>query len=179
MNKCFLSADAFQRDCVRLAKRIFDDPSWRPDLILALWRGGAQPGVILSEVFAYLGRPTPHAVVKCASYAAIAQRSDTVAFDASAALLDALAPGTRVLAVDDVFDTGKTAEALKSRLAHVDLRIATVYWKPAASLVPFRPDYTLRETADWLVFPHELQGLTPAEIRAKDPLLADLLLPRP
>lgn len=175
MNKRFLSADAFQRDCARLARMVFDDPAWRPDLILALWRGGAQPGVIVSEVFAFLGRATPHAIVKCASYAGIGQRTDTVVFQGADAILDALA-GKRVLVVDDVFDTGKTAEAARARLAHADPRIATVYWKPTASLVPFRPDYYVRETADWIVFPHELDGLTPDELRVKDPELADILL---
>lgn len=175
MTKRFLSADAFQRDCARLARMIFDDPTWRPDFILALWRGGAQPGVIISEVFAFLGRPTPHAIVKCASYSGIAQRAETVAFQFADALLDSLA-GRRVLVVDDVFDTGKTAEAALARLADADARIATVYWKPAAALVPFGPHYHLRETADWLVFPHELQGLTPGELHVKDPELADILL---
>ena len=175
MNKRFLSADAFQRDCARLARRVFDDPAWRPDFILALWRGGAQPGVIVSEVFAYLGRPTPHAIVKCASYApGIGNRTDTVVFHGADAILDSLA-GKRVLVVDDVFDTGKTAEATLARLAGTDARVATVYWKPAASLVPFAPDYYVRETADWIVFPHELLGLSPHELRIKDPELADIL----
>ena len=52
MHKQFLSADAFQRDCVSLAKKVFDDSAWQPELLLGLWRGGAQPGVIMSEVFA-------------------------------------------------------------------------------------------------------------------------------
>lgn len=175
MTKRFLSADAFQRDCARLARKVFDDPAWQPDFILALWRGGAQPGVIISEVFAFLGRPTPHAIVKCASYSGIGQRTDVVTFQGADAILDALA-GKRVLVVDDVFDTGKTAEAALRRLAHADPRIATVYWKPSASLVPFKPDYTIRETADWIVFPHELDGLSPDELRVKDPELADILL---
>ena len=125
MNKRFLSADAFQRDCARLAKLVFDDPSWQPDFILALWRGGAQPGVIISEVFAFLGRPLPHAIVKCASYApGIGNRTDSVVFQGADAILDSLA-GKRVLVVDDVFDTGKTAEATLARLRHADARIAT------------------------------------------------------
>lgn len=175
MNKRFLSADAFQRDCARLARKVFDDPSWQPDFILALWRGGAQPGVIISEIFAFLGRPTPHAIVKCASYRGIGQRADAVTFHFADALLDAL-DGRRVLVVDDVFDTGKTAEATLRRLSRADPRMATVYWKPGASLVPFRPDYYVRETSDWIVFPHELDGLTPGELRVKDPELADILL---
>ena len=110
MSKRFLTADAFQRDCARLAKLVFDDSSWQPDFILALWRGGAQPGVIISEVFAFLGRPLPHAIVKCASYApGIGNRTDSVVFQGADAILDSLA-GKRVLVVDDVFDTGKTAE---------------------------------------------------------------------
>lgn len=176
MNKRFLSADPFQRDCARLAKLVFDDTAWQPDFILALWRGGAQPGVIISEVFAFLGRPLPHAIVKCASYApGIGNRTDSVVFQGADAILDSLA-GKRVLVVDDVFDTGKTAEATLARLRHADARIATVYWKPTASLVPFQPDYYVRETADWIVFPHELVGLTPDELRVKDPELADILL---
>ena len=91
MTKRFLSADAFQRDCARLARKVFDDPAWQPDFILALWRGGAQPGVIISEVFAFLGRPTPHAIVKCASYSGIGQRADAVTFQGADAILDALA----------------------------------------------------------------------------------------
>lgn len=176
MNKRFLSADNFQRDCARLAKLVFDDTTWQPEFILALWRGGAQPGVIISEIFAFLGRPIPHAIVKCASYApGIANRTDSVVFQGADAILDSLA-GKRVLVVDDVFDTGKTAEAILARLSQSDARMATVYWKPTASLVPFSPDYHIRETADWIVFPHELVGLTPDELRVKDPELADILL---
>lgn len=175
--KRYLSADAFQRDCARLAKKVFDDPSWQPDLILALWRGGAFPGVVVSEVFAFLGRPVAHAVIKCASYAGIGERTDTVSFHGAEPILDAIPPGCRVLVVDDVFDSGRTALAVRNRLPQANLRIATVYWKPTASLVDFAPDYTLRETADWIVFPHELDGLTPDELRTKDPELADILLP--
>lgn len=175
MTKQFISAGEFQLAATLLAKKIFDDPTWQPELILALWRGGAQPGVILSEVFEYLGRPTKHTIVKCASYAGIGDRNDEVTFDTSAAVLADIPAGCRVLVVDDVFDTGKTAESIKARLAHTDLRIAAVYSKPSQSLVPFQPDYVVHETDKWLVFPHELVGLTPEEVELKDPQLAAIL----
>lgn len=175
MNKAFISAGDFQHAATRLAKQIFDDPAWQPELILALWRGGAQPGVILSEVFAYLGRPVKHTVIKCASYAGIGERNEAVTFDTSAAVLAEIPAGCRVLVVDDVFDTGKTAESVRARLAHTDLRIAAVYSKPSQSLVDFRPDYVVEETDKWLVFPHELVGLTPEEVERKDPALAAIL----
>lgn len=174
--KYYLTADAFQRDCVRLARQVFDDSTWQPDLLLALWRGGAQPGVIMSEVFAFLKRPIAHAVVKCASYSGIGARANEVIFQNADALLDSIKPGSKVLVVDDVFDTGKTAEAVKQRLSHADLRIATVYWKPKAALVDFKPDYTVRELNEWIVFPHELDGLTEEDLYRKDPELADILL---
>lgn len=145
-------------------------------MILALWRGGAFPGAVVSEVFACLGRPTPHTIVHCSSYAGIGKRGASVAFHGADAVLDAIAPGERVLVVDDVFDSGKTAEAVKKRLGQADVRIATVYWKPAASKVDFAPDYYLRTTEDWLIFPHELEGLTVEELREKDAVLAEILL---
>ena len=37
------------------------------------------------------------------------------------------------------------------------------------------PDYYIHETNDWLVFPHELDGLTAAEIRANKPELASIM----
>ncbi len=174
--KRYLTADTFQRDCIRLAKKVYDDADWQPELLLALWRGGAQPGVIMSEVFAFLGRSVAHAVVKCSSYAGIGERTNTVVFQNADALLDAIRPGCKVLVVDDVFDSGKTAEAVKKRLNKADVRMATVYWKPAERKVDFLPDYTLREINEWIVFPHELDGLTADELRTKDPEIADLLL---
>jgi hypothetical protein len=37
------------------------------------------------------------------------------------------------------------------------------------------PDYYIHETDDWLVFPHELNGLSADEIRQHKPELADLV----
>ncbi|MBO7181926.1 MAG: hypothetical protein J6V91_03955, partial [Kiritimatiellae bacterium] len=91
--KYYLSADAFQRDCMRLARKVFDDTTWQPDLLLALWRGGAQPGVIMSEVFAFLGRAVPHTVVQCASYAGIGERTSEVIFQNADELFNSITPG--------------------------------------------------------------------------------------
>ena len=80
--------------------------------------------------------------------------------------------------MDDVFDTGRTAEALAERLRQlgVDFRIATVYWKPERNETSMKPDYFVRDVgSEWVVFPHEIEGLTKDEIREKSPVLADLL----
>jgi hypothetical protein len=37
------------------------------------------------------------------------------------------------------------------------------------------PDFFLRETAEWLVFPHELDALTPEELEKHRPEIADIV----
>jgi hypothetical protein len=56
------------------------------------------------------------------------------------------------------------------------VRIATVYYKPARNKSALRPDYFIRETDQWLVFPHELQGLTREEILANKPVGEEFFL---
>ena len=89
-----------------------------------------------------------------------------------------LRPGDKVLVVDDVFDTGKTAAAVKARVDSVgaDMRMACVYWKPEKNKTNLKPDYFVRDVGlDWIVFPHEIEGLTDEEIVEKDPMLAALV----
>lgn len=174
--KCFLSANDFQDDCIRLARCVYDDKTWAPDLILALWRGGAQPGVIMSEVFSLLGPAVPHTIIKCASYTSIGEQTEVLFFGADA-ILDSIQPHQRVLVVDDVFDTGRTADAVRKRIPHADLRFAMVYWKPTASMVDFGPHYYVHKCNQWIVFPHELKDLTRDELQQKSPHLIKLLYP--
>ncbi len=89
-------------------------------------------------------------------------------------LVDTLNSDDRLLIVDDVFDSGRSIEALLKVLRAkcrknfpAEAKIATVYFKPVRNKTELKPDYFLHETDDWLVFPHELCGLTPDEIAAK------------
>jgi hypothetical protein len=50
------------------------------------------------------------------------------------------------------------------------IRIATVYYKPKRNRSTLVPDYYVKETDSWLVFPHEIQGLTREEILAHKPV---------
>ena len=49
------------------------------------------------------------------------------------------------------------------------------YFKPTKNKTNRKPDYYIHETDNWLVFPHELEGLTAEEIRANKPELAQLM----
>jgi hypothetical protein len=46
-----------------------------------------------------------------------------------------------------------------------DVRIACPWYKPKNTKVAIKPDYYVHESDEWLVFPHELSGLTPEEIK--------------
>ena len=173
--KIYLSANEFLLDSFRLGKLVLDS-GWRPDVLIALWRGGTPVGVAVHELLLYRGIPTVHMAVKCHSYNGIGQRGE-VAFDNTAALFATIQPQHRVLVVDDIFDSGSTARAALQLLAPhaAEVRLATLYWKPNANVTDLRPHYHIRETDAWIVFPHELEGLSTEEIFQKDAALHAML----
>ena len=176
-DKHYLSADDYLRDTWRLAASV-KASGWKPDVIIALWRGGAPVGVAVHEYFKTVGWGVRHIPLKCASYTGIGENDGDVVFTLGEEIFGMLRSGDRVLVVDDVFDTGKTAAAVGARIAATGaaMKMACVYWKPARNLTDLKPDYFVRDVGtDWIVFPHEIEGLSPDEIRTKDPLLAELL----
>ena len=52
-----------------------------------------------------------------------------------------------------------------------EIRIATPYFKPSKNKTERIPDYYIHETDQWLVFPHELDGLDVQEIIDSKPEL--------
>jgi len=176
--KLFVSANEYLRDGWRLARQVLDS-GWLPQDLIALWRGGAPVGVAVHEFLHYHGLRLRHRVLKCQSYTGIGTRSHEVVFEDAEDIFSSVARGSRLLVVDDVFDTGNTARALFERLAPLgaDVRLATVYWKPNRNVTDIKPDYYVRQTEEWIVFPHELDGLTPDEAVLKDPVIRDLLSP--
>ena len=178
-DKHYLSADEYLRDVWRLAARVRDS-GWRPDILIALWRGGAPVGVAVHEFLKASGIDVRHLPVKCSSYSGIGTGSNAgeVVFTHGDIIFGMLRPGDKVLVVDDVFDTGKTAAAVRARLdaIGVEMRMACVYWKPQKNVTSLKPDYFVKDVGlDWIVFPHEIEGLTREEIAIKDPVLAELL----
>jgi len=56
-----------------------------------------------------------------------------------------------------------------------DIRVAVPWYKPTRNETDLVPDYCIRETAEWLVFPHELDALTPEEMQAARPELHKII----
>ena len=179
MDKLFLSADALLRDSIELARLIVRS-GFRPTYLVAIWRGGAPIGIAVQEVLEYHSIHADHIAIRTSSYTGIDTEAKTVRVHALDYLVSRLSAEDELLLVDDVFDSGRSLEAVIAELRRrcrrnlpERIRIATVYYKPARNRSALVPDYYVRDTDSWLVFPHEIQGLTREEILAHKPVGED------
>jgi hypoxanthine phosphoribosyltransferase len=176
MEKVFISAESLLRDSMELATRIIRS-GFRPTFLVAVWRGGAPIGITVQEVLEYHGIHADHIAIRTSSYYGIDQQSKTVRVHALDYLVSRLTAEDQLLLVDDVFDSGLSIEAIMQELTNRcrrnlpgQVRIATAYYKPERNRSALKPDYYVRETNEWLVFPHELQGLNRQEILDHKPV---------
>jgi len=174
-DKQFVQANDLVRDAFRLARRIHDS-GYRPDLLVALWRGGTPIGIAIHEYLEFRAIPTYHTALKVTSYTGIGQQAEPQV-EGLEPLLARLQPEDRVLLIDDIFDSGRTLRLVRTHLLTRTrtVRAATLFYKPGANQTDFEPDYFLHTTDRWIVFPHEIVGLTPAELDQKDPDLRRIL----
>ena len=177
VKKHYLSANDYLSDQWALAAKIRKS-GWKPDFLVGLWRGGAPVAIAVHEFFKVTGWDVKHIPLKCASYSGIGENEGRVVFTLGDEIFGMFRAGDRVLFIDDVFDTGKTAAAVMEHMRGVgaEAKIACVYWKPGKNRTTLKPDFITRDIGnDWIVFPHEIEGLTPEEVVEKDPALAELM----
>jgi hypoxanthine phosphoribosyltransferase len=168
--KRWISADELLLDSFRLARLVIDS-GYRPTLLIGLWRGGAAVAVAVHESLAWHGLACAHMPLLTRLYTGIDARAGALQIEGLGDLASRLAEPARILVVDDVFDTGITMQGVLSAIralpgAEREIRSATVWHKPGRNRTTLQPDYRLRTTEDWLVFPHELQGMAASEIAA-------------
>lgn len=180
MSKIVLSAQELLEDSFRLGLRVLED-DFRPTMIIAIWRGGTPVGMAVQEIMAYAGVESDHIAIRTSSYVGVDQRG-AVAVHGLNYIIKKICHDDRVLIVDDVFDTGNTIVAVIEELRKrardntpEDIRVAVPWYKPSRNETDIVPDYFIRETAEWLVFPHELDALTPEELRAERPDIAQII----
>jgi hypoxanthine phosphoribosyltransferase len=168
--KIFITAKTLLEDSFRLAAQVFDS-GFRPKFIVGIWRGGAPIGIAVQEFFDYKKVETDHIAVRTSSYYGIGKQSKIITVHGLHYIVENANAEDRLLIVDDVFDSGRSVAALKDKLSELmrlnmprDVRIATPYFKPKNTVVDLNPDYFIHESEAWLVFPHEVSGLTIDEI---------------
>jgi hypoxanthine phosphoribosyltransferase len=173
--KIFLTPDQLISDSFILAKKIYDS-GFEPDIIIVLWRGGTPVGMAVHEFLLYKGVKSYHTVIKTESYTGIGTHAE-VKIEHIDALLSTVAPNSKVLVVDDIFDSGHTMHKVHDLLQSKtpNIKLATLYYKPNANQTDLTPEFYVTETAQWIVFPHELMDLTQDEILRKDPRIFALI----
>jgi len=122
------------------------------DALLIITRGGLVPGGLLSEELDI--RNVLVAAVQF--YTGIGETLDQPIFFQFPA--DPILYGKRILVVDDIWDSGRTAVAVKERVQDAGgvPVVAVLQWKPRRSRYPaHQPDYYAEETDDWIVYPWE------------------------
>lgn len=181
MEKNYIGAEALLIDSFVLATKVFES-GFQPDFIVGVWRGGTPVGIAIQECLDYVGIKTDHIAIRASSYSGIDQQSSTVQVDGLDYLVDNIHAESRVLLVDDVFDSGQSMQAIIREIKRMtqgntpkDIRIACPWYKPTRNTSKLTPDYFVHETEDWLVFPHELKGLSLSEIQDHKPQVAHAL----
>ena len=181
IQKTFISAQSLLQDSFALGLQVLKS-GFRPSFLVGVWRGGAPIGITVQEVLEYHGVNCDHIAIRTSSYTGIDQQSRTVRVHAIDYLVSMLNADDGLLLIDDVFDSGRSLEAVVEELRRRcrrnlpdQIKIATVYYKPSRNQSSLRPDYFVRETDHWLVFPHEICGLTREEILEHKPVTADFL----
>lgn len=174
-DKIFISANELLEDSFRLGQQVFAD-GFRPDYIIGIWRGGTPVGIAVQELLEYRGVPTDHIAIRTSSYTGIEQQSDEIRVHGLHYIVENVNADDALLIVDDTFDSGRSIAAVIEAIKTLSrantprvIKTAVVYYKPTKRKVDFVPDYYLHETDKWLVFPHELQGLSEDEIAAHKP----------
>ncbi|MBN7820667.1 phosphoribosyltransferase [Bowmanella yangjiangensis] len=170
MHKRFISAAELLQDSFRLAAKIYDS-GLRPQFIVGIWRGGAPIGIAVQEFFDFKGVETDHISVRTSSYQRIGEQSKEIRVHGLHYLIENANAEDSLLIVDDVFDSGRSVEALLAQIRKLsrrnvphDIRIACPWYKPENNKTNLVPDFYVHESNEWLVFPHEISGLSPQEL---------------
>lgn len=176
VDKIFISAEELLRDSLMLGVQVLKS-DFRPSYIVGVWRGGAPVGISVQEILDFYKVPTNHIAIRTSSYGRGMVPSDTVQVHGLGYLIETMSYEDRLLIVDDVFDSGRSIDAIIKEIERLcrrntprDIRTATVYYKPAKNKTDRVPDFYIHKTDEWLVFPHEMHGLSREELLAHKPL---------
>ena len=180
MKKTFIQADQLLEDSFKLAWNVYES-GFRPNYIVGVWRGGAPIGIAVQEFLEVLGISSDHIAIRTSHYSGIDKHNSNVKVYGLNYVIRQLESEDSLLIVDDVHDTGLSIQQIVNDLKAAckkntpDIKVATPYFKPTKNKTERKPDFYLHETDEWLVFPHELDGLTIDEIKENKPAVRDLI----
>ena len=138
----FYSYDEFAVDAKKMAKQIKDE--FDPEVILAVARGGLTLGHSLAVALNNRNLFTLNSI----------HYEDTNKLDTIQIFnVPDLSKYIKILLVDDIIDSGESMVEIKrellKRYPNLDIKIATVFYKEKALLLP---EFKVKEAHDWVEF---------------------------
>ena len=119
---------------------------YKPNIIVAIARGGLIPARILSDILEI----QPFTTIQTEFYTDIAKTKQTPTLKQT---LTAPVKNKKILLIDDVTDTGKThklAQIYLQAQGATEIKTATLYHKPHSIVTP---DFYEKQTTNWIIFP--------------------------
>lgn len=199
MIKEFLPYDVVRNGALKLARMIYDEDGFVPDVIYSSLRGGAYMANVISEYYRIAHKdqhPVLYAAVVARSYTDVRKSTPRVYVDGWTYPPANLRPGDRIMLIDDIFDTGNTINALVNILldygvSRRNIKVVVHDYKYYTYKIeqPVQPDYWCRrfiincpDEDRWIHYlSHELVGLSEEELEQyyykQDPELKSILGP--
>ena len=181
VEKVYLDANQLLDDAFLLGSKILDSEFF-PDLLIGVWRGGTPIAIAVHELLRYQGLALDHIPIRTSLYSGTGECHEKVEVHGLSYVGQQRKKIQRILIVDDVFDSGLTIKQVMYDIAaltkgeSIDVRVAVPWFKPENNKTEYIPDYFLYTTEAWLVFPHELCGLSQEEILAHKPSVGKIIL---
>lgn len=141
------SWDEIYEMLLTIADKIRKD-NFKPDIIVGVSRGGWPPARVMSDLLGV----SEIANVKAEFYKGVAETKSKPIISQP---ISVKVQGKTLLVVDDIADTGESLSLVKRHLQEQGaktIKIATIYYKPWSIITP---DYYMKETKKWVVFPWE------------------------
>jgi hypoxanthine phosphoribosyltransferase len=170
--KLYLDANELFYDSLELAKKVLDS-GFKPDFLVAIWRGGTPIGIVVQEYLKYKNVKTDHIAIRTSGYDEDDNPLDKIKVYGLDYIIANANSSDNLLIIDDVWDRGLSVVAVKDQLMDKmrnnlpkNIKVATVYYKPEKNMTQEEPDFYLKSVSKdtWIVFPHEFSGLTKEEI---------------
>ncbi|MBS4406245.1 phosphoribosyltransferase [Campylobacter vulpis] len=138
----FYAYDDFEKDVKFLAKKVKED--FNPDALVSIARGGLSLGHSLAVALKTRNLFALNSI----------HYDDTRKLDSVEVFnIPNLNAYKRVLLIDDIVDSGESLSEikriLKEKFPHIELKIATIFYKKTALL---QPEFSVKEANEWVEF---------------------------
>ncbi|MCR8682502.1 phosphoribosyltransferase [Campylobacter sp. LMG 17559] len=138
----YYAYEEFQKEIIPFMRKIKEE--FNPDVLLAIARGGMTLGHFLAE-----GMGNRNLFSLNSIHYEDTQKLDTIKIFN----IPDLSSYKKVLLIDDIIDSGETMIEIKrvlmKKYPHLELKVASVFYKPSALLIP---EFYIKEAKEWIDF---------------------------